>query len=125
MNKKAKKKEMKTQQQQTRAMTNQKESTQPKQRKPGKKITKVKVELRGGGTLNLMDGNAVKQWITKNMMETPGSMYDCVHIILDKQRDRSKVKEMYKKYIDSKKTNRPDAIKALAEIISKAYVMNH
>ncbi len=90
-----------------------------------KKIPDVNIDLKTGGTLNLMDGDAIKKWIVTHTNKTLELMYDCVHHILDKHFTKSKVKGMYEKHINKQSKNRVDTIKAFVAKFSKVCVKNN
>ena len=104
---------------------NQKDSIPLVSKIPKPNITLVKVELKDGGTLDLMDDNAVKLWFTNYMAETMDSKYNCVHVILDKQLNNAKAVKMYRGYLSGKVRTKADTIMNLATLISKAYDNNH
>ena len=88
-------------------------------------MTNVNAYLKAGGTLNLVDIDAVKTWITKHINIPPKSIYDMVHLILNNYVTKPNLKELHNKHIDKEWKRRPDAIKAMATKFSKACVMNN
>ncbi len=102
----------------------QKKFTPQKVKTTAKKIIDVNVDLKAGGTLNLVDINAVKQWIAKHTNKSPKSMYDRVHLILDNHITKSNLKELHKKHIN-KQWKKTDAIKTIASKFLRSCVMNN
>ncbi len=88
-------------------------------------MTDVNALLKAGGTLNLVDIDAVKTWITKHINIPPKSMYDMVHLILNNHVTKSNLKELYNKHIGKEWQRKPDAIKAVARKFSRACLSNN
>ena len=86
-------------------------------------MTGVNALLKDGGTLTLVDMDAVKTWISKH--KNPKSMYDMIYHILHNNVTRQILKELHSKHIGKEWIKRQDAIKAMAIKFSRACVTNN